>query len=418
MKGLIYTFFYGTGLLVAYALSPFSAKLRKGFLGRRHLLDRVRAQCAGWEKPLWFHVASSGELEQCLPVLDAIKRQEPERKIFLSVFSPSGLQGLKKEEERRRACGIEVPWDYADYCPFDLAFFLHPFLDALRPEKLICIQREIWPNLITSCHARGVACLLFGSYFSSRARRVFHLYRPWIDLFDFIGTVDDDTTAYLVLELHADHIQTVGDPRIERVESRRLLSKSAVWQDFFADKPVFLAGSIWREDENALADSLRFLQSQDWRLVLVPHEVDGAKALQRRLQKIGIQARLWSHWKLSPDNDSHLIVDEIGILAELYRVSKLSFVGGSFRKRVHNVLEPAAYRVPVLTGPYIDNSAEAKRLQHLGALKAPESGAALEQTVRELIESPKVFEAQRAAIEKFFDLPEPIAEKYALVALA
>ncbi|MEZ4751116.1 MAG: glycosyltransferase N-terminal domain-containing protein [Bdellovibrionota bacterium] len=418
MKGLLYTFFYSAGLLAAYAFSPFSQKLRKGLRGRKHLLRRMRQHCGGWENPLWFHVASSGELEQCLPILDAVKRKSPQQKIFLSVFSPSGLEGLAKEEQRRLAASQPRPWDYADYCPFDLAFFIHPFLNALKPEKLICIQREIWPNLITSCHNRGIACLLFGSYFSTRARRIFGLYRPWIDKFDFIGTVDDDTTAYLVLALHADHIQTIGDPRIERVESRRLLNKSPVWLDFFAEKPVFLAGSIWKEDEDALKESLDFLQGRGWRLVLVPHEVSGAKAFQQRLQKNGIASRLWSHWMLSPDNDSHLIVDEIGILAELYRVSTISFVGGSFRKRVHNVLEPAAYRVPVLTGPFIDNSAEAKKMRSLGALKSPADGIALRETLRELVESPEALESQKAALEKFFALPEPIAEKYALLSLA
>lgn len=357
---------YPLSILAAIAAtkiaSPFSAKLRQALRGRRGLRERIAGHRFS-ESPYWFHVASSGEFEQVIPILEAVKTRAPRTPIFLSYFSPTAKRALELESERRQAAGIGLPWDYSDFVPFDLPWRVGPFIDDLNPRCFVAIHREIWPAMLEACRARKIPCYLFGTYVAPDAQNYLRRLRPWLGHFRAIGTNGDSTTNFLktLFPENGPQIKTLGDPRVERVLKRKARGRVPVWRDWFTGRKTAIFASVWESDFKSIVAGLDILTAEKWRTLIVPHEIEGKliSDIEGWYAERGEPIRRWSDWLTNPDLQSHLIVDKVGFLAELYQVADLVFVGGSFKKRIHNVLEPAAYGTPIITGPFIDNSGEA-----------------------------------------------------------
>ncbi|MBI4404624.1 MAG: hypothetical protein HY537_10705 [Deltaproteobacteria bacterium] len=374
MVSVLYSFVYFLFFLMVCAMAPYSPKFRRLLVSRRGLCARIRK----WKQTLvsapdtlyWFHVSSSGEFEQCLPIMDAIRASTPTLPIFLSYFSPSAEKAVRFELDRRKAAGLAPGWDHSDYSPFDFSIHVRSYLNALRPSHFICIHREIWPGILLECKRRNIPRYLFATYFPKE--RHFFWLRRWLEQYDFIGTTTVETTELLKSILSKPVIHTLGDPRVDRVMTRKRMSVTGSWEHYFSEQNVLVLASLWNEDFEEIREALETWQYEAprWRLALIPHEPCSqfVKKLLKWGEQTGLRFRLWSSWVKNPDTSSHLVVDCVGQLAELYRVASIVFVGGSFRARVHNVLEPAAYQKAIVTGPFIQNSLEAIEMHSKGML--------------------------------------------------
>lgn len=380
---IAYLFFW----LLAFGLLPFSKKLRLGILGRRGLLLRLKTAKATWvskglsSSPYWFHFASSGELEQAIPIAEEIKIKDPSASILFTFFSPSGQRGVVLEKLRRQKAHKALPWDAADYVPLDLPWQVRAALNILTPKALILINREIWPELIFQSHQKQIPIYLFSAFFPLTKSKMLKVWRPYLKLLKQIGTVGDSSTQLLLGTEASLNVISVGDTRIERVLQRKeLQSSTPAWGTFLTKRSLFVAASLWDEDFEALKPVIEKIAKDfpEWRMCLVPHEPTEALILKIKAygKEKAILFRRFSHFLETPDEVSPLIMDQVGLLAELYRFSQLTFVGGSFKSKVHNVLEPAAYQNAIITGPFIQNSFEATEMnqlkQGLQSVKSPE----------------------------------------------
>jgi 3-deoxy-D-manno-octulosonic-acid transferase len=364
---------------VSYALLPFSKKFRRGFLGRRGLEQRLQTAKTNWiqkglnPSPYWFHFASAGELEQAIPIAEELKKRSPKASILFTFFSPSGEKAVRFEKARREKANRPLPWDAADYLPLDLSWKVTQVLEIVSPKALILINRELWPNLILKSHERNTPIFLFSSFFSSNKTKMLKIWSPYLQYLKQIGTVGDSSTELLLKTVPDLKVKSIGDTRIERVlERKHLQAAPPAWGEFLAGKKLFIGASLWKEDFEALKPSLVKMAKEfpEWRICLVPHEPEESfiTAIKDWGKEQGFSFRRFSHFLQTPDEVSPLIMDQVGLLAELYRYSSLAFVGGSFKSKVHNVLEPAAYSNAIVVGPYIQNSFEATEMNrlHLG----------------------------------------------------
>ncbi len=322
-----YFILYALGFSISWLALPFSVKVRTGLLGRMGLVRRIKwATSELGSKAVWVHVASAGELEQAFPILEQLKFKG--KKVFLSYFSPSGKQALDLELRRRMDLNQSLCWDYADYSPFDFSFSVTLFLNALNPSHFICINREIWPGIIGECKRRNIPCSLLGVYFSPKSKRRLKFNKRWINQFGFVGTVDIQTANFLKDALDGPCIEYFGDPRIERILHRKTLGGRPHWAKYF-ESPVLLCGSICFKDFKNLKPSIELALEKNWRVILVPHEINNI--LVRRLihyfNRIQAPVLTWRAFLNNPDRASVIIVNEVGLLAELYRVATVVFVG-------------------------------------------------------------------------------------------
>lgn len=413
MKEWQYRIGYFFFVCFVHLLIPFNKKIRLGVLGRYQAFFYLnKIQVPNGFRSFWFHVASSGEFEQVLPILDLLKAQDPKTYLFVTYFSPSGERSIRLETGRRIKANKPIPWDKADYCLFDFKFLMRKVLEKLNPTAFIAIHREIWPGILMACQEKNVPCYLFSAYFPPSHAKSFWKYDHWIKYFKLVGTVDEESAAFLKNAVPTLNAKQVGDSRIERVVARRKFQTAPPpYASFFENQNVVVVGSVWPEDFHEIIKAVRV--HKDKRFIFVPHEPNAEFSNQiiEALKKEGLKTRLWSRWLLEPDTTSQLVYDSIGGLFELYSIARVALVGGSFVKRVHNVLEPAAYGLPILTGPLMENSREARELYSSHGLYKCQDGKDIEAALTEL-DKEENYKTAKHNVETFIQNGLGASQKY------
>lgn len=363
-----------------------SPKLRAGLRGRREVLDRLRAWGASGretDRPLlWFHAPSVGEGLQIRPVIEVVRERRPALQVFYSFFSPSA-------EEMAR----EFPVDFADYLPVDTTASVTAALDALEPVVIVFGKTEVWPILTRVAKDREVRLALVSATVapsSSRLRPVArallrHAYRR----LDVVGAITREDADRLVrLGVDPNRIEVTGDARFDQALDRaaRIDPDRPPLSWVRVDAPTLIAGSTWPEDERRLVPALGNLRGRhpELRVIVAPHEPTSGhvSGLERRLRSAGFAtATLAQLERGSVMAWQALIVDRVGVLADLYAVADIAYVGGGFGRRgLHSVLEPAAVGVPITFGPRHANAREAGELIERGAARVSGDAERLEKT--------------------------------------
>jgi 3-deoxy-D-manno-octulosonic-acid transferase len=373
------------GLLPAFA--PLSAKLREGLAGRRGLMARLLADRDRVRGCVWVHASSVGEYEQARPVIAALRaaRGTGAPPVVVTHFSPSGY-----EFARKRPAG-----DLHDYLPFDHPGDMRRLIQAWQPRLLLFVKFDCWPNLVAAAHDAGVPVVLLAGSLQPRSARLKPIargfFRDVFDRFAHIGASTAEDRQRFVAGLGVTAPVTVtGDTRADQVALR--------WEAGHAGDVTarlsslgrrrLILGSTWPPDEKLWLPVLPALLAShaDLRVVLVPHEPLPARlsSLERELDAAGISHLRLSALMASEAGEARpercVLVDSVGVLAEIYRAGTLAYVGGSFTTGVHNTLEPAIAGLPVMFGPVIQNAEEAGELVRRGAgwvLRAPDEALAL-----------------------------------------
>ncbi len=412
-----------TGALLTMA-RPFSAKLRAGLDGRHGLAQRFAAAAEHLQDCIWIHASSVGEYEQARPVIQALReRAAPAPPIAVTHFSPSGFEYAQK-----RPGG-----DFHDYLPLDSPTAMRRAIRLWNPRLLIFVKFDCWPNQILAATEHGVPVVLIAGTLQPRSRRLAGWVRPfWRDIFNrfaHLGVCTEEDRERFVQGLGVHTPVTVtGDTRAEQVIRRFEAAgggEVASRLQALGDRLLIL-GSTWPPDEALwlpiLADLLgRFA---DLCVVLAPHEPrpERLTSLEHDLRRRGIGvarlSRILAHPEPLPANCRCILVDSVGVLAEIYRAGTLAYVGGSFTTGVHNTMEPAIAGQPVLFGPVIQNAVEAGALVRQGAGFVVREPARARERAGELLADPSRLKAlgeaarqvvlsQRGATEKSLALLEP-----------
>ncbi len=347
---LLYRFiFWPLAILFILIAKRWNPKLQKLYAQRKSMHTPPSFE----KPPIWIH-ASSGEFEYARPVIRKIKERDPSQPVVVTYFSPSYAGAIAKEP------GV----DWSSPLPLDLPGPVHSFLERLRPRALLIARTDVWPELITHVQRRKIPSLLFSTTVNSR-RGLFSIYadkfRRWLYARVSQIFVVSPADQKRLRSLKLNNVSVAGDTRFDQVIYR--LEHRRPVKDFSRDERfVFIAGSTWPEDENVLLPAVEsFLLSKKLRFIIVPHELDHVAQLVKHFTKINIDFSLYS--QITEWNSSVLVVDQVGILAELYMRADFAFVGGSFRKKVHSAMEPLAAGLITIVGPYHLNNREAIEFQ-------------------------------------------------------
>ncbi len=356
---ILYSALYRLAILVytaaIYVASFFNEKAKLFVAGRKDLLSRMRSALAGdTRKFIWMHCASLGEFEQGRPVLEALKEQYPQYGVVLTFFSPSGY------EVRKDYKGA----DHVFYLPVDTAHNAKAFLDIVNPALCLFVKYEFWYQYLSQIKARAIPAVLVSAVFSKEqgffkwyGGLLRHMLRCFTHIF-----VQDQASAKLLESIKITHVTVSGDTRFDRViKAAGQAEDQHIAKSFTEGHKVLVAGSTWLSDETFLHKVLVKLP-HDWKLILVPHEVDGTHIAA--IEKVfGNRIVKWSAWTDGQMNKRVLLVDKVGLLLHLYRYGTVAWIGGGFDKDgVHNVLEAAVYGIPCFYGPVYDRFIEAKEL--------------------------------------------------------
>ncbi len=345
----------------------FNHKIRKGITGRKRVFENIILDAGKLDKKknlIWFHSSSMGEFEQAKPIIEKLK-SERDVNILVTFFSPSGYENSKK-------------YPYADiisYIPFDTKFNAERFISIVNPNVAVIMRYDIWPNIIKALNSKGVPILLVDATLRKDSPRKSILLRSFhktlFNYFTKILTVSkSDEQEFLWLGIDKSKVIAVGDTRFDRVYQRSLSAKekNIIKSEVLKNKKVFIAGSTWEQDEEVIFPAFEKIceYEKNALMIVAPHEPNilTIEKIENYFAK-KLKTIRFSYLN-NYMNEQVIIVDSIGILLTLYTYGHLAFVGGSFKQNVHNVLEAAVYGIPVMFGPKIYNSQEAKTLADIG----------------------------------------------------
>lgn len=338
--------------------SLFNKKARLWLSGRKGILDHMRTNIKHDKPLIWFHCASLGEFEQGRPVIEAYRRQFPNKRILLTFFSPSGY------EIRKQYPGA----DYIFYLPMDTPKNASAFLSIARPQLAVFVKYEYWFNYIRLLKQQEIPLVFISAIFRP-SQRFFSWYGGWQRR--MLGTanhffVQNETSAALLKNVGIGHVTVSGDTRFDRVSG--ILSEKKAFPDVSAlagDNNVLLAGSTWPQDEELIIELIN-LNISGLKVIIAPHEVhpDRINALMKKLPENAVR---FTSIKNETPTGNVLVIDTIGMLSHLYRFASIAYIGGGFGVGIHNILEAAAFGKPVIFGPNYQNFREAVDLVNLGS---------------------------------------------------
>lgn len=316
---------------------------------------------------VWMHCASLGEFEQGRPLLERIKAENPQQQIVVTFYSPSGY-------EHAQTKGVA---DVVRYLPLDYAARMKKWVAALQPQCLLLVKYELWPNLLRATQANNIPTHIIAGRFSPRQKRLKWMRRLLQGITHF--WVQDEASAKHLQALGIEQTSVVGDSRFDRVYANAQANKELpLIQAFKGTDKLLVMGSTWPADITLLE------KTPAYKLLIAPHDLKCAGDLQVQFQGV-----LYSQATSQNIRDARvLIIDNIGLLASIYRYADVAYIGGAFGSGLHNILEAAVYGCPLIFGPKHHNFPEAEDLLTLGGALSVSNAQSFEKAVAHFLTKP------------------------------
>ncbi len=367
----LYNIAVGLADLLFPVLGWFSPKMKRAYLGRKTTNQELKKTVSETDMVLWMHCASLGEFEQGRPVLEQLRQDYPQHKIVLSFFSPSGYD-IRKDYDKV---------DAVVYLPLDTQKKVTEFLQVLHPNLALFVKYEIWPNLLKALSKERIDTLLISGIF--RANQHFFTkkaawYREPLKAFSHFF-VQDQQSVDLLNNIGIESVTLAGDTRFDRVHKLVAERQHLKYLDAFCtDKHILVLGSSWQEDEDLLLHYINSSVGENEKFIIAPHEIKQDR-IRNLMQSLKVESLLYSEAdSQSIKTAKVLIIDSIGKLTSVYAYAHVAYVGGGFGNGIHNILEPAAYGLPILIGPKYDKFIEAVDLVLNGSCLVVHSNSDLE----------------------------------------
>jgi len=410
-------------------------KYRTGW--RQKLLGQVPSR-AGRSPCLWFHAVSVGEVLQLQPLLEALSRQDGRLEFVISTTTPTGFDVAQKQYRGRQII----------YFPLDFSWAVKAALTRIKPDAIVLVELELWPNFVFAAARRGIPVALINGRISERSFRGYRRLRPLMAAIlrkiDVLA-VQSDTYARRLRDLGADpgRIHVTGSIKFDRIETDRQNPRTEALRRLFGlneSERVFIAGSTQDPEERFALESYVKLRTKypELRLIVVPRhkerfdevanliEDEYRLRLIRRSQVTSNTAALPKHE--CPQHEGPgttakgseppvILLDTLGELSACWGLADVAFVGGSLTRRGgQNMIEPAGYGAALLFGPNTWNFRDVVELllsQHAaevvrssgelttridGLLSNPASAAELGERARQVVQ------AQRGATARTVEL--------------
>lgn len=317
----------------------FNGKAREWVNGRKNLLENMKVMQG--ENVIWLHSASLGEYEQGIPLAQKLKILYPDCKILVTFFSPSGFNHRKNIKEV----------DYYFYMPADTISNISKLLNIVNVKFAVFVKYEFWFNVIKTLHDNDVPIYYVACNFRPD-QYFFKWYGKWsrryLKMVSHFFVQND--VSYNLLRLINVNSTVAGDTRFDRVFAiANSFYEDKIVQNFKGNDKLFVMGSSWEKDEQIVVSTN--LITDNYKLLIAPHLID-VNNISRVKNLFGNDAVLYSGCDENSVQDFRvLIVDCIGKLSYLYRYADVAYIGGGFGAGIHNTLEAAAYKIPVIFGP-------------------------------------------------------------------
>ena len=398
----------GVYVVLSYALAPFAL----GFLAWRGLWNH-----AYWERfgerlgfakvrfatpSIWIHAVSVGEVQAAAPLVRALLAEYPQTPVVVSTTTPTGAQRVQALFHGNVA---------HVYAPYDTPGGMRRFFARIRPRLVVIIETELWPNLFHECGRRRVPLVLASARISPRSlgsyRRFTALFREALSHGIVIAAQSEaDAERFRDLGASPDRTHVTGNIKFDFETPAQVRDRVAAFRTpWAAGRPVWVAASTHSGEDEQVLDALEETRRAhpDCLLLIAPRHPERFTAVAALVRGRGLELATRSSGEPCGAAKQVFLLDTLGELPSFYAAAAVAFVGGSLVPiGGHNLLEPAALGVPIITGPYNFNAEEvADMLVASGGARRLRDGGELGPAVIELLDDPALREQRGQTAQRF-----------------
>jgi len=307
---------------------------------------------------IWFHCVSVGETQAARPLVSRLRSEFPEHFLLISTITATG-QTLAQDVFRNHA-------DAVVYFPFDWAWTVRRALKAIKPDLVLIMETELWPNFLRECGNQNIRVALVNGRISARSFRRYHVVRRFLrrvllHLTIAVMQSDNDARRIAALGMPEGKLFVTGNLKFDvdagaiDVNSTEMFRKRF---DITPQRPIFLAASTHGPEEKMIIKSFLALRDKhNVRLIIAPRRPERFQEVANLIEGTGLTwARRSRDQQVDDIKADIILLDTIGELPAIYSLCTVVFVGGSIvNKGGHNVLEPAMTGSCIVTGHHTHN---------------------------------------------------------------
>lgn len=374
-------------------------------------------------RSIWVHAVSVGEVLAAEPIIKEIQQRFPDRDIVVTSMTPTS------SEQIRKRLGDRV---FHVYAPYDLPFMVQAFLRRVKPECLIIMETELWPNMIHQVMRRDCPVIIANARLSERSAKGYRRLKPaigWMlnDLSLVLCQYQNDASRFASLEIAKEKIFVTGSVKFDLdIDQNHVTKAQHLSAQLPEDRQVWIAASTHEgEDELVLRvhDKLRNAFPGAL-LILVPRHPERFDSAFTLAKKNGFSVARRTESEQMPASTEVFVVDTMGELMDFYAASNIAVIGGSFVEiGGHNPIEPGALGVPILMGPhYFNFEAICQQLVAANGMEIVEDEQALLKALEYFFDKPEKaiemgrcalqeVDAGKGAVKRVVDHLQPLLEK-------
>jgi 3-deoxy-D-manno-octulosonic-acid transferase len=330
-------------------------------LRKQSKLNILHLEIPSTKKVIWLHAASVGELDQCKAIAKVIKQESSLIYIVQSVFSMSvSMKNFDSSDI-----------DFYFYLPLDFPKNYNFIFRKLKPSILIIAAWDIWPNLVLSANQFHCKVFLACGSLHLGSKRLKHfisrkLTKEILSRLSGISPSSETSVNLFRVLASSTEVYSCGDSRFDSVAEKIEKNLKAVDHlEIFRKEKIIILASTYSNCDDILFPSIKELLKRDYKIWLFPHKIDQNRINEiiYNLNKYNLSYKKYTDMNFS-NKDNIIIFNIIGLLAFAYKKAFLCYVGGGFHNRVHNVIEPAYFGLPICTGEKITHASEALDLKN------------------------------------------------------
>ncbi|WP_257266714.1 lipid IV(A) 3-deoxy-D-manno-octulosonic acid transferase [Endozoicomonas sp. ONNA2] len=351
------------------------------------------------DKPIiWVHSVSMGETIASGPLVKQLQQNYPTHRVLITTMTPTGSAQVGKIH------GDSVDHVYASY---DLPGAVRRFLDKVKPVLAIVVDTELWPNTIAACHKRSIPVLVTNARLSERSARGYKrfgfLTRPMLREINMVAAQNHETgRRFLELGLPKQQLNVTGSIKFDLDVSPDTITAGHAlrqkWQQGMGSEiRILVAASTHEGEDQQVLDAFKTILTEltEVRLLLVPRHPERFDSVHQLVLDNQLPVVRHSEGTAPSDETRVILGDTMGEMMKLFAASDIAFVGGSLIPTGgHNMLEPAALNLPVLSGPHVFNFEEiSNSLIQAGGLKIVNDSEALARSAISLVQNKEEYES-------------------------
>ena len=302
---------------------------------------------------VWLHAVSLGEVIAATPLIEAMIQKQ--WRILITTMTPTGAAQVKAK------FGDKV---IHRYVPYDIYGVVKRFFSKVKSKVGVIMETELWPNLIAEAHKARIPLFLANARLSERSLanyiRFRFFFKPILNRFKAIlAQSADDAERFIRLGADTEKVLSLGNMKFDlhtnSIDELKFQELKGRWG---SERTVVIIASTHEGEETSILNEVKRLQVAipDVILLIAPRHPERFQPVYQQCVQQGFNTGLRSNVDSLNSGNEVVVLDCLGELLGLYQISNYAFVGGSLvHVGGHNVLEPIAMGVPVLSGNQVHN---------------------------------------------------------------